>query len=204
MELIAVTNDKLEVDALVQAILEAEPYVDSVIIRERSKPAKEWIHLIQKLLASNVDKEKLIINDRVDVAAVTGLMKVQLPGNGLTIAQVKAHFSNLYAGRSVHSMSGAIKACQTGADWILYGHVFETDCKKGVPARGLEELKLMAENVPIDLYAIGGIRPEHIPLLKDTGVKGAAVMSAIFDTPNPASVAREYQQACKSLSSQYR
>ena len=37
------------------------------------------------------------------------------------------------------------------------GHIFATDCKKGLPPRGLDFLKNVCDAVLIPVYAIGGI-----------------------------------------------
>lgn len=198
MELIAVTHDRMEVDALARVMIEVEPFVDYFIIRERTKKAVDYIRLIDLLTEANINIAKLIVNDRVDVAVAAGLQKVQLPGHGLTVQQVKLNFPKLRAGKSVHSLKEAMEARVAGADWLLYGHVFSTDCKKGLPARGIVELKKIAENVPSDLYVIGGIKPWHVAELGDVKIKGIAVMSSIFDSPEPASAAEEYYKACRS------
>lgn len=197
VEVIAVTNDRFDSDALASIMMEAEPFVDYFIIRERTKTANEYIRLIDNLFAANISKEKLIINDRVDVAVAMGINKVQLPGHGLTLQLVKSHFPNLQTGRSIHSLEEGIKANESGADWLLYGHVYETECKKGASARGIEELKKVTEHVACGVYAIGGIKPRHVALLRKTNIKGIAVMSSIFGSPDPARAAERYHAACR-------
>ena len=60
-------------------------------------------------------------------------------------------------GTSVHSVEDAIKAEQLGATYMTAGHIFATDCKKGLPPRGLDFLKNVCDAVRIPVYAIGGI-----------------------------------------------
>ena len=60
-------------------------------------------------------------------------------------------------GTSVHSVGDAIKAEQLGATYITAGHVFATDCKKGLPPRGFDFLENVCDAVLIPVYAIGGI-----------------------------------------------
>lgn len=66
------------------------------------------------------------------------------------------HFFNVI-GTSVHSVEDAIKAEQLGATYMTAGHIFATDCKKGLPPRGLDFLKNVCDAVGIPVYAIGGI-----------------------------------------------
>lgn len=197
MKLIAVTNDRFKVDLLTKIMIDTEPFVDYFIIRERTKTANEYIELITALTEAKVSKDKLIVNDRVDVAVVSNIQRVQLPGHGLSISQVKDNFPQLLAGKSVHSAMEAERASYAGADWLLYGHVFETNCKRGVEPRGLSELQEISEKVTVDLYAIGGIKPEHIDMLHDIGVNGIAVKSTIFESDDPVSATKEYYEACQ-------
>ncbi|MBD8006064.1 thiamine phosphate synthase [Bacillus norwichensis] len=201
MELIAVTNGRYSVDMLSRMMVEVEPFVDHFIIRERTKSAIEYVKLIDQLNTENFNNEKLMINDRVDVAVVAGINKVQLPAHGLRLEQVQSFFPHIQAGRSIHSLEEAVEAHRSGANWLLYGHVYETDCKKGQPARGVEELKKIAEQVPSDIYVIGGIKPRHVEELRNIRIKGIAVMSSIFDHADPARAAEEYRNACRSYHS---
>ncbi|MFD1706006.1 thiamine phosphate synthase [Siminovitchia sediminis] len=197
MELVAVTNDRLEVKQLAGIMCEVAPIVDYFIIRERSKTAADIIKLMGYLTHAGIEKDKLIMNDRVDVAVAAGIKRVQLPGHGLEVQQVKSCFPDIQAGRSVHSLKEAAEAIGAGADWLIYGHVFETDCKKGVPARGFQELQRIAGTVTSNIYAIGGIKPFHLKELHEVQIKGAAIMSGIFDSPTPYAAAKEYSEACR-------
>lgn len=80
-------------------------------------------------------------------------------------------------GASVHSVEEAVQAYNLGATYVTAGHIFPTDCKKGLPARGLEFLKAVCDSVPIPVYAIGGIKAEHEKLLQEAGAKGGCRMS---------------------------
>ena len=80
-------------------------------------------------------------------------------------------------GTSVHSVQEAERAQQLGASYVTAGHIFATDCKRGLSPRGLEFLKAVCNSVDIPVYAIGGIESEHEEMLKDAGAKGACQMS---------------------------
>ena len=85
-------------------------------------------------------------------------------------------------GTSVHSVEEAIEAQNLGATYISAGHIFATDCKKGVPPRGLEFLKEVCQAVNIPAYAIGGIKlsDEQIKLITDCGAAGGCIMSGMM------------------------
>ena len=81
-------------------------------------------------------------------------------------------------GTSIHSVEDAIFAESHGADYITAGHIFTTDCKKGLPGRGLEWLKTVCDAVSIPVYAIGGISDANAGELSDCGISGYCMMSA--------------------------
>ena len=92
MELHAVTNDTLPVRKLIKQIKNIASEVDFIHIRERSKAAGELVHLVKQLLAEGVPKEKLIINDRVDVALLTNIHRVHLPGHSFSPKELRQNF----------------------------------------------------------------------------------------------------------------
>ena len=111
------------------------------------------------------------------LACELSIKNVQLTGYGMSVRDAHSHFPSLHFGSSVHSLKEAEKAQQDGADWLVYGHVFETASKPGLPARGTEELFSIAERCAVPVYAIGGIEPNHLPNLQRNNVAGAAVLS---------------------------
>ncbi len=76
---------------------------------------------------------------------------------------------------------------------VIAGHIFSTDCKKGLEPRGLDFLQSIVDSIPstLSLFAIGGINPERMPALLKTGVKGAAVMSSLMTCKNPTALMKE-------------
>lgn len=90
----------------------------------------------------------------------------------------KAQFQLL--GASCHSLADALEAQQLGCNYITAGHIFETDCKKGLPGRGLEFLQNVCHTVTIPVYAIGGINADNISQVRQTGACGACLMSSLM------------------------
>ena len=81
-------------------------------------------------------------------------------------------------GTSIHSVEDAVFAESHGADYITAGHIFTTDCKKGLPGRGIDWLKSICHAVSIPVYAIGGISDANIFMLSDCNIAGYCMMSA--------------------------
>src|SRR5699024_10880700 len=119
-------------------------------LRERYWTAAEHIATITALENKGVPLEKVIINDRIDLAYVTNVAGVQLAHHSIDIATVRAKFPSLKIGQSVQSKEMAIEAERAGSDWLIHGHMFPTASKRGVAPRGLLSLKEMTKacNIP--------------------------------------------------------
>ena len=195
MKIIAVTNDKLETNQLLDTLLTIEASIDAVILREKSKTDSEVITFIEQLIEAGFDSTKVIVHRRINVASITGIKKVQLPGYDVPLALLRKQFPAISFGRSVHSIEEAEAAYKAGADWVLYGHIFATNSKEGLPPRGTDELFQIVESLPIPVYAIGGIQPHHLQQLNQGGVAGVAVMSSIFGSDHPKIAATTYKDA---------
>lgn len=86
--------------------------------------------------------------------------------------------SDFAMGVSVHSVEEAVEAEKLGADYLIAGHVFETNCKPGLRGRGIEFIQEICEKVKIPVIAIGGINSENSKEVLSAGAFGAAVMSS--------------------------
>lgn len=83
-------------------------------------------------------------------------------------------------GVSIHSVKEGIYAEKIGATYLTFGHVFETECKKGLKARGLMALRDVCKSVSIPVYAIGGINNKNAQMAIDCGAYGVCIMSGIM------------------------
>jgi thiamine-phosphate pyrophosphorylase len=83
-------------------------------------------------------------------------------------------------GTSVHSVADAAKAQQLRVSWMFAGNVYETDCKKGLPGRGLDFLTAVCRESGVPVYGIGGITPERLPEIMAAGASGGCMMSGFM------------------------
>lgn len=197
LRLLAITDDRHSVQELVSIILSIKDSIDFVHIREKSKSVQELLLLIGQLTAGGLDPNKLVINDRLDIALLRGIPNIHLPSHGLPAKEVREHFPHMKIGRSVHSFKEAMQAENDGADYILYGHIYRTDSKRGKAPRGLTELLKIKKELNIPVYAIGGIAPEQIDDLKGKSIDGVAVMSGIFSANDPGTASKQYFKKCR-------
>lgn len=195
MELMAVTDNRQPVEQLAQHIIDIEPYVDYIQLREKGKTVRDIMKLLDILEGAHIPKPKLILNDRVDIAICRHIPTVHLPENGLAIEDVRKAFPKLRIGKSVHDVQGAIDAQQQGADYVLYGHCFMTNSKQGIAPNGLAPLHELKNILNIQVFAIGGIDVHRVPTLQQLQIDGIAVMSGIFSAPHSATAAQQYKEA---------
>ncbi len=180
MKVIAVTNRRLckeDFFKRLESIAKAE--ADYIILREKDLEEREYFALAEKCL--KICGDKLIINSRVETAKTLGVKAIQL-SFGDFLKYEKEPFEKI--GVSVHSLEEAKKAADMNADFIIAGHIFETDCKRGVEPRGVEFIKEIAQNVKAPVFAIGGISLETAPLLKNSGIAGVCIMSGLMSGDN--------------------
>jgi thiazole tautomerase (transcriptional regulator TenI) len=189
-----ISNGKQNLDEFARIASLVNRYVTSFHLREKQLTAKEIAIGVRSMLEAGIPANKIIINDRADVAHVFQINGVQLAYHSLEPWQVKQSFSSLQVGCSVHSGEEAEQKQQEGADFLLFGHVYPTGSKPGLEPRGLIALQKVTARVSIPVIAIGGIKPEHVQQVMRAGAAGIAVMSSILEADNPKEMAQVYHE----------
>jgi thiamine-phosphate pyrophosphorylase len=167
----------------------------AVQLREKDLGAGELARLARALrAATSAHGAALIINDRVDVALAVGADGVQRTTASLPIADILAIADKrLRVGASVHARAEAVAAAEAGADWIIFGPVYDTPSKRGYGApQGLEALERVTRAVSVPVIAIGGITPDRVAEVRRAGAHGVAAISAILSAPSPADATRRF------------
>jgi len=157
-----------------------------IVLREKDLDESEYRALAEKAIKICSNNEtKLILHYYWKIAIELGSDSIHLPLHilrGLT-ANDKNRFKLI--GASCHSVGEALEAAELGAGYITAGHIFATDCKKGLPPRGIGFLRDVCSSVNIPVYAIGGISPENFSQVMDAGASGACVMSGFMSCSSP-------------------
>lgn len=180
--IICVTNRKLCAGDFIARLSEiARGGADYVILREKDLSEAEYAELAERALA--VCGERLVLHGAVALPLLRRLPRIHLPLALLENNQALRREAKLL-GVSVHSPEEAKRAEALGADYVTAGHVFATDCKRGVPGRGLDFLKETAASVRIPVYAIGGISAQNVAAVRGAGAAGACVMSGLMSCPD--------------------
>ena len=181
-DLICITNRKLcSNNFLDQIEMIASAHPKAIVLREKDLSEKEYEQLARQVMQiCQKNGTQCILHSFSNVATALGATAVHMPLPLLRkmTPQEKSHFQII--GASCHSLEEAKEAQDLGCTYITAGHIFLTDCKKGLPGRGLPFLEEICKAVRIPVYAIGGISSQNIESVRKTGAAGACIMSGFM------------------------
>ena len=170
----------------------------SVQVREKDLGVRDLLELAGLLRESTRRHgARLVINDRADVALATGADGVQRTHDSLPVAALRRIAPRPFLiGVSVHSADEARQAAADGADFLVFGPVYDTPSKRqyGAP-QGLAALENVAASVEPPVLAIGGITPERVGEVLRAGAAGVGVISAIVAADRPADATKAFLDA---------
>lgn len=163
----------------------------ALILREKDLDDKTYEEFAVKCNdICNKNNVLFFINTKINVAKKLKIKNIQVSFKDfLNNKDILSSFNNVAV--SVHSLEEAKMA----EDWksrrledrkirknlfLIAGHIFETDCKKGLEPRGIEFLKEICANVEIPVFAIGGINEHTIKQLQDINIEGVCLMSELM------------------------
>jgi thiamine-phosphate pyrophosphorylase len=136
-----------------------------------------------------------IINDRVDVAVMSGADGVHVGQSDLPATEVRRMVGRgMIVGVSTHNLEQAKAAAADGADYIGVGPVFRSSTKPRDFLPGLEYARAAAENIRIPVVAIAGITLENVDEVCAAGIKRIAVASAVTDCDDVGGAARRLKE----------
>lgn len=138
----------------------------------------------------------LLINDRLDVAQALDTTGVHLAGHSLPTALARRVLGpQKLLGVSTHSVAEARAAMVEGADFIVFGPVFDTPSKTAYGApQGLQRLEEVIRQVTIPVLAIGGIDSNNLPQVLQTGAHGVAMIRAVLAAPDPCAATQQLRR----------
>lgn len=152
-----------------------------IILREKDLPEAEYKPLAEQVLAI-CEKHQVpcMLHSFVDTAIQLNVNAIHLtlPVLRKLSDDRKRRFQVI--GASCHSIEDAQEAQRLGCTYITAGHIFPTDCKRGLPGRGIDFLRRVCESSSVPVYAIGGIDRENIEFVRKAGVDGVCLMSGLM------------------------
>lgn len=142
----------------------------------------------------------LLINDHIDLARSVGADGVHLGGDDAPIESARATLGDrAMIGASCYAdPARAHAAVRRGADYIAFGAFASSNTKPGA-ARASPALLTAAANLGVPRVAIGGVDAVVAPALVAAGAELLAVISFVYEAPDPASAVRALRNAFPDL-----
>lgn len=175
--------------------------VSMVQLREKTVSTLEFYQKgleIKKICAKH--NTPLIINDRIDIALALDADGVHIGQNDMPLTKAREILGkNKIIGLSTPNLETAEKAQEEGADYLGVGAIFPCNTKKNADNVTINELKKITQKIKIPVVAIGGINTETILQLKNTGISGVAIVSAILTSNNPKKTSENFSKKIKKI-----
>ncbi len=166
--------------------------VNIVQLRDKDLPHDETVSLAKGLREVTSGRSALVANRPAQTVLSLHADGVHLPED----AEAPEEWPHrLLIGRSVHSEASALRAEADGADYIVFGPVYETRTHAGAPALGCAALQDVCQLVSVPVIAIGGVTAASVPEVMAAGAAGVAVVRAILAAPDPKAAAASLSDA---------
>ena len=163
-------------------------------IRNKIGSARDFLEQVEKILALAPPGANVIVNDRVDVARISGAGGVHLGQNDLQVTAARRILGkDSIIGLSTHNLDQALKADKLSVDYIAVGPIFPTSTKLSPdPVVGLEGLAAICKMIDKPVVAIGGIQLENARRVLDAGAHSIAVIRDLLSSVDIQVRAREW------------
>jgi thiamine-phosphate pyrophosphorylase len=191
-------TDRRAIDDLpsaVAAALSVRPIGSATVqLREKDLPTAELLQLARALLPlCRSAKAPLLVNTDLEVAKAVQADGVHLPAGVGPVDRVRRELGpGALIGQSCHSKEEVTRAARDGADFAVFGPVWDTPGKKG---QGMTALHEAATSSTISVFAIGGVTPPRARRALNAGAHGVACVRAVLGAPNPAAAALDMWKA---------
>jgi len=193
------TNGRSLVPLLQRVLTAAAPAVQ---LRERDLSARELVTVAREVQAVTASRRShLLINDRIDVALALEGVGVNLRSNSLPVLVARQLLgAQRLLGISVHAVEEAVQAELQGADYVIFGPIYETPSKRMFgPPLGIHTLEKACRLVRIPIIGIGGVTVARAREMRRAGAFGVAVITAILSAADVESATRELLDAVTLL-----
>ena len=163
--------------------------------RHKAASARELLETSRRLSTALISRDvTFIVNDRADVAALSGASGVHVGQDDLRVETARSVIgAGKLVGVSTHNLEQFQQAAASSADYIAVGPVFSTATKDNPdPVVGTEFIRRVRPLTDKAIVAIGGITLDRAAEVIQAGADSIAVISDILRAPEPARRARQY------------
>ena len=195
-----ITPDDPDADRLLARTLPLLPFAACLQLRNKRADSATLREMGERLRAACVEAGvPFIVNDDPRLAAELGADGVHLGEHDGAIAAARTLLGEAaIIGQSCYDdLQRARDAAAAGADYIAFGAFFPSSTK---PDARRADARLLRDSAAFGLprVAIGGISPDNAPQLVAAGADLVAVISGVYDAPDPVAAARAYSSAFES------
>ena len=165
---------------------------DVIQLREKGLPDRELLRRAREVrILTAQARARFIVNDRPDLARLSGADGVHLGQDDLTLRDTRRIAGpSALIGISTHDRTQLDHAIVSGASYLGVGPVFPSATKDFSDLAGLAYVQLAAESTNLPWFAIGGISEANIDRALEAGATRVAVSSAIVRADSPREAAR--------------
>ncbi len=167
--------------------------VDLIQIREKDLATRPLLDLARAAVAiARGTVTRILVNDRLDVALAAGAAGVHLGTESLPVDAVRSHYPDLLIGASTHNREEITRAARGGANFAVFGPVFETPSKRQYgPPVGLDALREAVKAAKIPVLALGGVTLQNAKSCLEAGAAGIAAITLFQSAASLARVVEE-------------
>ena len=172
--------------------------VNIVQLRDKKGSAKEILDFCGKILKVTRHQIPFIVNDRVDLALLSGADGVHVGQEDISYQQARLLMGpRKIIGVSCQSLASALDAQRQGADYIGFGAMFKTQTKPDCKVMDSALLHKVVKQVKIPLFPIGGISRGNVGQLISLGVDRVAVCRDILLADDVGGAVRQFKQVLR-------
>lgn len=172
---------------------------DLIQLRAKGHPPEDIHRMAENLLPiTRSAGVRLVINDHPEVARRVGAEVCHLgqedffDAGGITVTPLRTSGGPVEIGLSSHAPEQALRAADSGADYVAVGPVFATGTKPGRPPVTLEYVRWAAVHLKVPWFAIGGITLDNLDAVLGAGATRICVVSAILNAHDIAESCRQF------------
>jgi thiamine-phosphate pyrophosphorylase len=178
--------------AWIEALVELGTTGLALQVRAKEATPDERAHAVAIVRAAG---GRPVLNGTSAEALATGAWGVHWPESALATAEGPGPTEGLQAvGASVHSRGAALQAAAAGAQFLVYGPVFDPGSKPGAGV-GVGALAHFVAGTSLPVFAVGGITPDRMAACRAAGAAGVAVVSGVMSARDRVAAVKEYRAA---------
>ena len=160
--------------------------VDYIQLREKDISSAEYLRRRLRQMTANCNT-KLIINDRLDIALLSGADGVHLGQSDIPVKDTRTYLgAGKIIGATAKTVEQARQAMADGADYLGSGAWFPTETKKDAVPISEEVYRAILTEAPIPNVAVGGITAANGRKPLECGAHGLAISAGILKAEDPS------------------